>query len=217
MTPPPAVLFDLDGTLVDSRAGIVAATNAQLVAMGREPAPEPLLVARIGPPLHDTFAMLVPGLGGLELDAVVAAYRVRYRQTMLTGTAVYPGIAELLEALRAQGRLLAVATSKAGPLARELLTALGLAHHFAAIVGPEPPSRDPKPATVAKALAAAQIAARPDVWMVGDRHHDMEGAAAHGLRGAGVLWGFGDAAELTGAGAEVVVATPPELLAALGS
>ena len=209
------VLFDLDGTLVDSRAGIVAATNAQLVAMGRAPVPEAELVPRIGPPLHDTFAALVPGLGGRELDAAVAAYRARYREMMLAGTAVYPGIPALLDELRARGRRLAVATSKAGPLARELLGALGLANRFAAIVGPEPPARDEKPETVARTLSALGVAGGAELWMVGDRRHDMAGAAAHGLRGAGVLWGFGDAAELERAGADVLVATPAELLAAL--
>jgi phosphoglycolate phosphatase len=198
-----AVLLDLDGTLVDSRAGIVAGMNATLEALERPPRPAAELHGFIGPPLHQTFGTLLgrspedPGL-----DAIVADYRARYAKLMLEMTPVYDGIPEALDALVAAGCTLAVATSKARPLAEKLVEGLGLAGRLEAVCGPIPPSRDDKTATVGQALAALGHPSR--AVMVGDRRHDVEGAHAHGLKCVGVLWGIGDRAELKAAGAEAI-------------
>lgn len=210
------VLFDLDGTLVDSRAGIVTAVNATLRSLGEPVRPARELERGIGPPLHETFGALLAHrrLDAAALDAVVEDYRARYAVGMVAGSLVYPGIPELLDALRAAGITLAVATSKARPLARALLEGLGLAGRFAAIEGPVPPARDDKATTVGRALAAVGPLGGP-ATMVGDRHHDVEGALAHGLRPVGVAWGFGSREELLGAGADVVARDPGELLALL--
>lgn len=205
-----AVLLDLDGTLVDSRAGIVAGINATLEALDRPPRPAAELHGFIGPPLHDTFGTLLgrsptdPGL-----DPIVADYRARYAKLMLDVTPVYPGILEALDALIDAGCVLAVATSKARPLAEKLVEGLGLAGRLEAVCGPVPPARDEKPATVGQALAA--LGHPPRAVMVGDRRHDVEGAHAHGLGCVGVLWGIGDRAELRAAGAEVLCARPRDL------
>jgi phosphoglycolate phosphatase len=208
--PAPAVLLDLDGTLVDSRAAIVAGINATLAAHGEPERPAAELIPFIGPPLHGTFGTLLgrdPGDPGL--DEIVGDYRTRYGDLMLDHTPVFDGIPEALDALADAGCVLAVATSKARPLAQRLLEGLGLAGRFAAILGPVPPARDDKAATIATALDA--LGGRRHAVMVGDRLHDVEGARAHGLPCVGVLWGIGDAEELTGAGAAALCATPQEL------
>ncbi len=215
----PAVLFDLDGTLVDSRPGIVAATNATLRELGVPERPEAELSAGIGPPLHDTLARLL-GRPAEELDDVVAGYRARYATLMRSGTLVYPGVEDLLARLAAAGHPLAVATSKSQLLAAALLEHLGLAGRFAAILGPVPPSREEKAGTVARALSALELAPGADAVLVGDRRHDVDGGRANGLAVLGAAWGYGTRDELVDAGAAGVAETPadvPGLLAGLAS
>jgi phosphoglycolate phosphatase len=210
----PVVLLDLDGTLVDSRAGIVAGMNATLEAHGLAPRPAAEIEARIGPPVHDTFAWLfgIPEGDG-RLDVLVEEYRGRYAELMLGLTPVFDGIHDALAALAADGYVLAIATSKARHLALALADGLGLAPFLSAVHGPVPPSRDDKAQTIARALA--DLGDPACAVMVGDRLHDIEGAHAHGLPAIGVLWGIGDEAELRDAGTDVLVAHPRDLPAAV--
>lgn len=206
----PAVLLDLDGTLVDSRTAIVTGVNQTLAAMGVAERPPESLYPFIGPPLHHTFSTL---LGrhpdDPELDAVIADYRRRYSELMLGHTPVFDGIPEALDALVEAGCVLVVATSKARPLAQKLVEGLGLGRRLTAVCGPVPPARDDKATTVGHALEAAGGPAR--AVMVGDRHHDVDGARTHGLACVGVLWGIGDADELTDAGAAALCPRPQDL------
>jgi phosphoglycolate phosphatase len=202
-----AVLFDMDGTLVDSQPGIVAAMNRTLRALG-EPERDPEdLRARIGPPLQDTFGDLL-GRPATEVDDIVAAYRDRYRETMRDGTFVFPGIPELLADLTAAEHPLAVATSKAQPLAQELLDHLGLGPWFAAVCGPVPPSHEDKAGTIGRALDELGTST---AVLVGDRHHDVTGARAHGLATIGAGWGYGGEDELWAAGARAIARRPDEV------
>jgi len=207
MRAPSAVLFDLDGTLVDSRPGIVAALNATLREMGEPELPEAALVPRIGPPIHDTWAELLRRPVE-EIEDVVVAYRERYATLMLDGTSVYPGVVRLLEQLSAESHLMAVATSKAQPMAVALLEHLGLDRFFAAVRGPVPPSTEEKPATVGRALEALGLATGKGAVLVGDRHHDVTGGHVHGLAVIGATWGYGSLEELDAAGAEAIAAEP---------
>ena len=204
---PVAVLFDMDGTLVDSQPGIVAAMNATLRALGEPERDEADLRARIGPPLQVTLGNLLGRPPG-EVDEIAAGYRERYRETMREGTFVYPGIPALLADLDAAGHPLAVATSKAQPLAEELLDHLGLGPWFAAIRGPVPPSHEDKAGTVGRALEALGTEA---AVLVGDRHHDVTGARAHGLATIGAAWGYGGEDELWAAGARAIARSPDEV------
>ncbi len=207
MSAPSAVLFDLDGTLVDSRPGIVAALNATLRQLGEPEVPEAALVPRIGPPIHDTWSELLQRPVD-EVEDVVVAYRERYATLMLDGTSVYPGVVRLLERLSADGHLMAVATSKAQPMAIALLEHLGLDGFFAAVRGPVPPSTEEKPASVGRALEALGLATGTGAVLVGDRHHDVTGGHAHGLAVIGATWGYGSREELGAAGAEAIASEP---------
>lgn len=206
----PAVLLDLDGTLVDSRPGIVSGMNATLRAHGLAERTAAELEAHIGPPIHETFAALFDvAPGDPRLDVLVAGYRERYAGGMLAGTLVFDGVLAALDDLQAAGYALAIATSKAGPLAVALADGLQLAGLMSAIVGPIPPARDDKATTIGMALAALRTPSR--AVMVGDRRHDIEGAHAHGLPAIGALWGIGDRAELITAGADALCASPRAL------
>jgi phosphoglycolate phosphatase len=182
------VIFDLDGTLTDSAEGIVASFRHALQVVGA-PVPDGDLVSRIvGPPMHVTLHEM--GLGAQADDAIVA-YRADYTTRGWSMNRPFAGIPTLLADLQAAGVRLAVATSKAEPTARRILAHFGLDSSFEVIAGASlDGSRASKADVVAHALA--QLEPLPDrVVMVGDRSHDVEGAAAHGIGTVVVDWGYG--------------------------
>jgi phosphoglycolate phosphatase len=208
-----AVLFDLDGVLVDSRTAFVRSVNAALAEQGLPERAAEELHGYLGPPLHRTFATLGSGADE-QVDALVMSYRARYRRTMAAESAVFDGIPEVLERL-ATSMPLVVATSKSQALAEPLLEQLGLRDRFVAIYGPSLQARDEaKSLTIARALEGLPHARKP--VMVGDRKFDVLGARAHELPCVGVLWGIGGERELREAGAAALVAAPDELVGLLG-
>jgi phosphoglycolate phosphatase len=208
-----AVLFDLDGVLVDSRVAFARSINAALSEHGLPERPAADLHAYLGPPLHRTFAAL--GGGEEQVDALVLSYRARYRSAMAAESAVFDGIPEALAALAAAMPLV-VATSKSRALAEPLLEQLGLRAYFRAVHGPSLQARDEaKSLTIARALQGLPHARRP--VMVGDRKFDVLGARAHELPCVGVLWGIGTERELREAGAAALVRDPSELVSLLGA
>lgn len=206
-----AVLFDLDGVLVDSRTAFVRSVNAALSEHGLEERPADELLQYLGPPLHRTMELFAADEA--QADALVLSYRARYRRTMADESAVFAGIPEALEELAAT-RPLVVATSKAQALAEPLLEQLGLRERFGAVYGPRLQARDEaKSLTIARALEGLPHARSP--VMVGDRKFDVLGARAHDMPCVGVLWGIGSEQELREAGAVALVAEPRELVALL--
>ncbi|MGY4708910.1 HAD-IA family hydrolase [Mycolicibacterium sp. CBM1] len=187
-TRPQLVIFDLDGTLTDSAEGIVASFRHALHAVGAEVPAGDLAGRIIGPPMHQT--LLGMGLGDRADDAI-AAYRADYTSRGWAMNSLFDGIPELLADLRAAGVRLAVATSKAEPTARRILDHFGLSGYFDVIAGASPDgSRSAKADVVAHALN--QLEPVPDrVLMVGDRAHDVHGAATHGIGTVVVGWGYG--------------------------
>ena len=210
---PAAVLFDLDGVLIDSRVAIVRCIQHGLREVGAA-VPEAASLERfIGPPLIDAFAELA---GPDLVDACLAAYRERYVWSSLEETTAVPGAAAALAEVAASVPV-AVATTKPRAFAEPLCERLGLAASLSAVCGPELDAPDEvKTTTVRRALAALGLSPGADAPLVGDRSHDVEAARANGLRCVGVLWGIGDEAELRGAGADPIVASPAGLVAALG-
>ena len=212
---PQLVIFDLDGTLTDSAEGIVASFLHALSHVGA-PVPEGDLAARIvGPPMDDTFRAL--GLGE-STDAAIAAFRAEYGTRGWAMNTVFDGIVALLADLRAAGVRLAVATSKLEPTARRILAHFGLEQHFEVIAGASPDgSRKTKEEVLGHALE--QLQPLPErVLMVGDRSHDVDGAATHGIDTVVVGWGYGqdDFADRRGSTGVTHAPTIDELRRALG-
>jgi phosphoglycolate phosphatase len=207
------VLFDLDGTLVDSSPGIFASVRHAARELGLpEPTPGQLR-AMVGPPLQEGFA-LVLGVPAVDLSRAVGAYRAHYAAGALLDVTVHEGIPELLATLGRDGATLAVATSKPEPFAVRVLEHTGLLPAFASVHG----------ATMDGAVrhkdqvVAAALAAHPggrDPVLVGDRSHDVLGAAAHGLPCIGAGWGPAEDGELETAGAAAIAATPADVPDAL--
>jgi phosphoglycolate phosphatase len=168
----------------------------------------------IGPPLLDSFRDLC-GFDPAQVTVAIAAYREYYATDGQYENAVYEGIPQLLASLRDAGRTLAVATSKAEVFAESILDHFALTGYFTTIVGSELDGRrTAKADIITEALARLDRPAAGTV-MIGDRSHDMLGAVTVGVGSIGVLWGYGDDAELTAAGADSLAATPAELLGQL--
>lgn len=193
-------LFDLDGTIIDSAPGITASLAWTLERLGR-PIPTPAeLLAYVGPPILDSFRDLA-GMTIAEAQHALEVYRPHYLQTGIFNSAVYLGMPELLKRVHESGIPISLATSKPELPATTALDFYGLAHHFTVITGAsEDEVRSRKADVVAEALRrlAALGADISSPVMVGDREHDVHGAAEHGVPTIFVEWGYGTVAERVG-------------------
>ena len=206
------VLFDLDGTLTDPGEGITNSVAYALRQFGIENTDRTQLYKFIGPPLKQSF-MQYYGFSDQQAEEAVAQYRVYFAPKGLFENKVYPGVPQLLAQLRAKGYKLLLATSKPEGFAVQILEHFGLLEYFDLAAGATMDgSRVAKADVIAYALQKAGVTDRTRAVMVGDRLHDVEGAKAQGLACIGVLYGYGDAAELTAAGAAHLAATPAEVL-----
>lgn len=208
------VLFDLDGTLIHSEAGIVGSLHHAFDRLGHEAPPLEELRRWIGPPLRQSFPKVV-GNDPARVELAVAHYRERFDAIGWSEHEVYAGVAELIDALAAQERTLAIVTTKMQVQARRIIDHLPFGHHFRAVYGPNGDGNHSEKARMIAQALSDFGAAPTQAVMIGDRHFDIEGARSNGVRGIGVTWGFGHREELELAGADAIAATPQELAALL--
>jgi phosphoglycolate phosphatase len=205
-------LFDLDGTIIDSEVGIFAGIRHAMAVVGAPAPDDDALRAWIGPPLRVSFGPLLDNDHD-RIEAAVAAYSQRFHDVGWSEHRVYEGIPELISALAARGHRLAIVTSKTRAHAERIIAHLPFADAFERLYAPGPETaRSEKAEMIAAALGDFDHV-EDDAFMVGDRRYDMEGAVANGVRGIGVLWGFGDREELDKAGAWKVIEKPADMLA----
>ena len=207
----PTLLLDLDGTLVDPAPGILGCCRYALAKLGIPPEETGDLGWVIGPPIRDSFRRLLNGRA--EIEEAVRIYRERYSESGLYEASAYPGVREALAARRAQGARLVLCTSKFHGFAKRVVEHFGFSPLLSAVYGAELDGRlENKADLIAEILVAEGLQAE-EVCMIGDRKHDVLGAAAHGIPTVGVLWGYGGRDELQSAGAAILVDRPDELLA----
>lgn len=212
-----SVLLDLDGTLIDSHPGILASYIAALRALGHEPDETLDIRGSIGPPLEDAMRSVLQGFGDDRVGEAIAAYREHYGEEGYLGSVPYPGIGDCLEEMKRRDVRLYLATSKREDFARAILDHLAFSPYFDGIYGSVPSGeRDHKPELLAHILSRHNISPARSL-MVGDRRYDISGAHSVGMRGLGVLWGFGTRDELETAGADQLVAAPADLAATVFS
>jgi phosphoglycolate phosphatase len=200
-----AILFDLDGTITDSAPAITNSLARTFALLGRPVPSEAQLMSYVGPPLLAAFREFA-GMTEEEAREALAVYRADYQGDASLDTAVYPGIAGLLERIHAAGIPLALATSKPEGNATRILEFFDLAKYFTVIVGAsEDETRSEKADVVAEALRrlAEKGADLSAPVMVGDRCYDAEGANANGIPAILVEWGYGSPAEAASATAVV--------------
>ncbi len=209
------ILFDLDGTLTDSRAGITACIRHALDRVGHPCPNDDTLAAYIGPPLRGTFSTLLGTTDKALIEAALAHYRARYDDVGLFENRVYDGVPEMLEDTARRARALFVATAKPLHAATRIVAHFDLARHFASVYGAEPGGRfDAKVDLLAHLLETGVIRAQTSV-MVGDRGSDIAAAKINGIRSIGARWGYGESRELADAGANLLCEHPRALAACL--
>ncbi|NNF78007.1 MAG: HAD family hydrolase [Rhizobiales bacterium] len=210
-----AICFDLDGTLTDPKEGIVGSIRYALKKLGHEVSSnDDDLTWCIGPPLLGSFETLVGDKQ--EAAQALVLYRERFGDVGLFENEVYPGIRDVLQSLVDDGRRLFVATSKPTVYAARILQHFELSDLFETIFGSElDGTRADKTDLLAWVVTQANLEPSTTM-MIGDRRHDVVGAKNNGIGSIGVLYGYGERAELVGAGADRLCETPENLLNTLG-
>uniref|UniRef100_UPI004055F68F HAD hydrolase-like protein n=1 Tax=Acetatifactor sp. TaxID=1872090 RepID=UPI004055F68F len=208
------LLFDLDGTLTDPKIGITTCVQYALKAFGIEEPDLDKLEPFIGPPLKESF-MEFYGMEDSQAEAAVAKYRERFKDVGLFENEVYKGIPTLLRTLQAKGMHLAVASSKPTVFVERILQHFHLDQYFEVVVGSELDGRrvnkDEVVQEALKRLFHNKTIQREQIYMIGDRKFDVEGARAHGIESVAVAYGYGGVEELMEAKADYVVCSVKEL------
>jgi phosphoglycolate phosphatase len=209
------VLWDLDGTIVDSAPGIIASLAFTYEELGLEVPPADQMLVWVGPPIMDSFRDLAH-LDAEESARALAIYREHYIVNGARHSPIFPGMPEVLRTVHESGMPTSLATSKPEVPATLILETAGLIRYIDIITGASADEvRSSKQDVVAEALRrlAARGVDTSHPVLVGDRIHDIEGAAANGVPTIAVTWGYGSTAEHEKASA--IVETPGELLALL--
>lgn len=217
MTPArPVALLDLDGTLMDSAPGVVASVRAAYAHVGLPAPAEAVMRSFAGPPIGWSFP--AHGVPPELVGPAVAAYAEHFGRAGVWDTTVFDGVPQALTTLRAAGVLLVVATAKPLRWAAPICDEVGLTPLLDHLVGAPDDESESKGDIIGRALTwvrQATAGAAVRAVMLGDREHDVHGAAEHGLACLGALWGYGGEAELRAAGAVDVLAAPADVPAAV--
>lgn len=205
------ILFDLDGTLTDSAPGILNSVRYACRKMQLEIPEEATLRRFLGPPLPSSFRAYLH-LNEADTTRAVAAFREYYPDKGIFENEVYPGIPALLADLKAAGKTVVMATSKPEVFARRIMRYFSLENYFDAICGATmDETRTNKGEVIAYALRTIGATGAQGIVMVGDREHDVKGAARNGLPCIGAVYGYGTAEELTATGALALADTVEDL------
>lgn len=206
------ILFDLDGTIADSGEGIINGVIYALDKFGITETNKEVLNNFIGPPLVDAFMKNYSFSKEQALEAV-RLYREFYPREGIYQNSLYDGIIEVIKTLKQQGKILVLATSKPQPFAEIVLKQYDLLCYFDYIIGATFDGKlNYKNDVIRVALEISGIADKSEAIMIGDRHHDIEGAKENGLDSIGVLYGYGDLLELKKAGANFIAESPKDIL-----
>jgi phosphoglycolate phosphatase len=211
-----AVLLDLDGTLSDSRPGIVACFRHTLRSLGHDPSVAGDLTWAVGPPIAVSLARLLAPFGDDRVDEALTIYRTEYSATGLYDCSVYPGVTAMLDSLRERNAVMCIATSKRRDFAERVIDYLGLRSYVRGIYGAEPGGGLDRKQDLLKHILSVEHLTAPECVMLGDRLHDIEAAKTNAMRSIGALWGYGGRAELEEAGANAIADTPADVVGLSG-
>lgn len=207
----PLAIFDLDGTLVDSAPDLRAALNRLMLARGLTPFDLPEVAGMIGDGARALLAKAFAARGALFDEALLPAFLEDLEANSAVLTRPYPGMVAALAVLAAQGWQCAICTNKPIAATRALLDALGLAPHFALVLGGDSLAvKKPDPGHVRGVLEGLGVAAAEAV-MIGDHQNDIRAARGAGVRSVFAAWGYGE-----GMGADLIAPDPASLPALIG-
>ncbi len=208
-----AILFDLDGTLSDSKLGITKSIQFALKKFDIEATLE-TLEKFVGPPLHESFKLYY-GFDSDKVTEAVSYFRSYFAEFGIYENKPYEGVLSLVQNLYKRGVPLYVATSKPTVYAQKILEKDQLAPYFKAIVGSELDGRRSQKREVIAHLIESESLKSEELLMVGDRKHDLLGATDNHVDAVGILYGYGHYEELAACNPVKIVATVSELEAFL--
>lgn len=206
------VIFDLDGTLLNTLGDLADAVNAAIVPRGLAPATTEQVRQRVGNGIRNLILRSMPeGTPDAEIDACLAEFRAHYNDHMMNRTVPYDGVADVLRALKAAGLRIAVLSNKYDPASKALI-----AHYFPGLVdltfGERPGVlRKPDPTSCREVMETLGASPEETVY-IGDSAVDMNTAKNAGVFSIGVTWGFRSREVLIESGAGVLADTPYELI-----
>ncbi|UZN04811.1 HAD hydrolase-like protein [Cellulomonas sp. S1-8] len=212
----PVALLDLDGTLMDSAPGVVSSVRHAYEHLGLRAPGTAAMRSFAGPPISWSFPE--HGVPADRVDEAVRVYGEHFGRVGVWDTRVFDGIPAALAALRDAGVLLVVATAKPTRWAEPICAEVGLTPLLDHLVGAPDDESESKGQIVGRALAWVRATTGDDGFtavMLGDREHDVHGAAEHGVACLGAGWGYGAHGELRAAGAVDVLASPADVPAAV--
>ncbi len=206
------LLFDLDGTITDSKEGIINCFRYALDFFGVDGSDETKLMQVMGPPLKESFMQLY-GLTEDQAHVALGKYRERYTDIGIYENKLYDGIKQVLAGCKKAGYRIALATSKPEIFSVRIIRHFGLEQYFDLVTGASlDESRSTKEAVISYILAALELTDKSRVVMIGDRKHDLIGAQVCGIDAVGVLYGYGSWEELSGYPHVYLAETPDALL-----
>lgn len=205
------LLFDLDGTVTDPKVGITTCVQQALRWFAIEEPDLNQLESFIGPPLLDSF-MEFYHLSEEQAKKAIEIYRKRFSEVGLYENEIYPGMKELLAMLKAEGKILAVASSKPTVFVKKILKYFEIDCYFDVVKGSNLDGTNTKKEEVIQSvLDSLDLHSCDEVMMIGDRKFDVMGAHKLGMKVVAVSYGYGSVEELQEAGADVIVSTVKEL------
>jgi len=206
------ILFDLDGTLINSEAGVLRCIKLALKEINQEDAPYSTLRKMIGPPFRQSMKEFF-GVEGQEIENLIKKYRTQYDIDGWCDCKVYDGVMDMLKKLKESGKTIALATSKPERFTQKIMDHFGFLPYFdfiGASLGDG--TRDRKSKVISHVFLSLGIKDIDKAVMVGDTKYDIYGAKEAGIKSVGILWGFGDRAELEEAGADYIANNPLDVL-----
>ncbi len=206
------IFFDLDGTIVDSAAGIIESVKYALSYFGIEEKDQKKLNVFIGPPLIDAFSKNYD-MSREDANKAVEKYRENYnKNNAIEKFSVYEGVEEMLKILKEKGFIICLATAKPLIFAKKILEKANLSKYFNIINGASLNESKNSKTAVIKEIIEENNFKKSEILMVGDRENDIEGAKNNGIDVLGVLYGYGSKEELKKAGCERFSASPKEVV-----
>lgn len=208
------ILWDLDGTLTDPKEGILRCIQYALEKVGLSTPPLESLTWCIGPPLADSFYQLSPGASKTEVNLLINHYRERFSTHGIYENRAYPFIADILGEMKNSKKQF-LATSKPHMFANRILNHFEIAMYFTGVFGSELDGQRSDKAELIEYILKKENIAPEDVFMIGDRKHDVIGALKNNVTSIGITWGYGGMPELQEAGAHHIFESPADLKAFL--
>jgi phosphoglycolate phosphatase len=198
------LIFDLDGTLIDSKLDLAHSVNATRLHMGMKDLPHERIFSFVGNGAPTLIRRsLEPGASEEQIEQALAFFLAYYREHMLDYTTLYPGVTETLDALLASGKSMAVLTNKPVRISKAIIDGLGLSKHFFQIYGGNSfDQKKPHPIGIETLMSEAGVAAA-SAMMIGDSSVDVQTARNAGIKACGVTYGFQP---------ETLAAEPPDFL-----